>query len=150
VGGQHGSTSEKSINPEISMSQSGTVPTTAPEGGQEMPPASVCSWTKAGRNAAWIRVAGELDLATRPEFERALHEALKEARLVVIDLRELAFMDCSGVHAIRDGNLLAGRTGRRLILVRGLRQVDRVFALTGISSQLEIHDLGSSKEPDTP
>ena len=53
------------------------------------------------------------------------------------------------VHAIRDGNLLAGRTGRRLILVRGLRQVDRVFALTGISSQLEIHDLGSSKEPDT-
>ena len=37
-------------------------------------------------------------LATSPQLERTLDESA--ARLVVLDMRDLGFMDCSGVHAI--------------------------------------------------
>jgi hypothetical protein len=37
-----------------------------------LPLAFVCSWTNCGPNAAWVRVAGELDISTVPELERAL------------------------------------------------------------------------------
>jgi len=45
-----------------------------------------------------VHVAGALDIATSPELERTLEEL--NARLVVLDMRELGFMDCAGVHTI--------------------------------------------------
>lgn len=105
------------------------------------PPGFVCSWTKNGLDAARVHVTGEMDIATAPRLERTLGEAQAQARLVVLDLRELAFMDCSGVHVIVTANIRARQAGRRLILVRGPTQVDRVLSLTGTSGELEIGDL---------
>ena len=99
----------------------------------------VCSSTGGGLDAAWVRVAGALDIATSPQLEQALRES--PARLVVLDLRELGFMDCSGVHAIVEASNRAREEGRRLILLRGTPNVDRVFALTGSSGELEIGDI---------
>ena len=56
---------------------------------------------------------------------------------MVLDLRELAFMDCSGAHA----SISARQLGRRLVLVRGPPNVDRMFTLTGSSDAVEIADL---------
>ena len=42
-----------------------------------------------------------------------------QAQLVVLDLRELAFMDSSGVHAIVNASIRARQVGRRLVLLRG-------------------------------
>jgi anti-sigma B factor antagonist len=99
----------------------------------------VCSSTPGGLDAAWVHVAGALDIATSPQLERTLAESA--ARLVVLDMRELGFMDCSGVHAIVDASHRAREDGRRLILLRGAPNVDRVFALTGSSDGVEIGDL---------
>jgi anti-sigma B factor antagonist len=99
----------------------------------------VCSSTGGGLDAAWVHVAGALDIATSPQLERTLAESA--ARLVVLDLRELGFMDCSGVHAIVTASRHAREDGRRLILLRGAPNVDRVFALTGSSDGVEIGDL---------
>ena len=99
----------------------------------------VCSSTGGGMDAAWVHVAGALDLATSPQLERTLDESA--ARLVVLDMRELGFMDCSGVHAIVEASNRAREEGRRLILLRGTPNVDRVFALTGSSDELEIGDI---------
>jgi anti-sigma B factor antagonist len=96
---------------------------------------------ESGLDAAWICVGGELDIATAPRLEQALREAWLCARRVVIDLRGLAFMDCSGLSVIVDAGNRARQTGRRLVLVRGPWHVDRLFALTGTSDAHEIVDL---------
>ncbi|MGO9498859.1 MAG: STAS domain-containing protein [Solirubrobacteraceae bacterium] len=46
---------------------------------------------------AWVRVAGELDLAGAPRLERTLRGAELRTRLVVTSLRELTFVDSCGV-----------------------------------------------------
>ena len=37
-----------------------------------LPPAFHCSWADGGPDATWVRLAGELDIATTPQLERAL------------------------------------------------------------------------------
>lgn len=106
-----------------------------------LPPAFVCSWTNGGPDAAWVHVSGELDIATTPQLDRTLRAPELQARLLVLDLRELAFMDSSGVHVIVDASLRARRVGRRLLLLRGPPNVDRMFALTGSCDDVEIGDV---------
>jgi anti-anti-sigma factor len=98
-------------------------------------PPFACFWTKGGLNAAWVQVTGELDVDTTPQFEQTLREP--RAQLVVLDLRELAFMDSCGVHAIVNAGARARQLGRRLVLLRGPPRVDRVFGLTGSSADVE-------------
>jgi anti-sigma B factor antagonist len=102
-----------------------------------------CHWTYAGVDVAWVRLAGELDIATARQLRRTLRESLSRARLVVLDLRKLAFMDSSGVHAIVNASACAREDGRHLLLLRGPPSVDRVFALAGRSDDVEIVDLRS-------
>ena len=112
-------------------------------------PGFVCSCTDGALHAAWVHIAGELDIATAPQLERTLRETQQDARLVVLDLRALTFMDCAGVHTIVDASCSARRRGRRLVLLRGGPAVDRVLALTGSAGKVEIGDLGldSGKPP---
>jgi anti-anti-sigma factor len=100
-----------------------------------------CSWTDGGLNAAWVHLAGELDMDTTPELERTLREPLSQARLVVLDMRDLAFMDSSGVHAIVNAGARVRRLGHRLVILRGPPDVDRLFALTGNTRHVEDGDL---------
>jgi len=87
----------------------------------EVSPPLVCSWAEGGRNAAWVQVAGELDIATAPQLERTLCKPELRAGLVVLDLRELAFIDSSGVHAIGNASRSARDAGGRLVVLRGPR-----------------------------
>ena len=112
-----------------------------------LPPAFACTTAYGGLDAAWVNVVGELDLATAPELARTLHESQQLAHLTVLDLRELAFMDCSGVHAIVNASILARKDGRRLILVRGRPDIYRMFTLTGSTSDVDIGDLEPAQPP---
>jgi anti-sigma B factor antagonist len=104
-------------------------------------PNLVCSWTDGGLDAAWVQVAGELDMATVPQLERTLREPQLQARLVVLDLRELEFMDSSGAHALVDHAMRARQAGRRLVILRGQAIVERMLTLSGCSRDLEIGDI---------
>ncbi len=104
-------------------------------------PALVCSWTDGGLDAAWVRVAGELNVETLTELDRTLRERQLQARLVVLDLRELKFMDSSGAHALFSHAVRARKAGRRLVLLRGPAIVDRMLTLAGCSGDLEIGDI---------
>jgi anti-sigma B factor antagonist len=110
-----------------------------------LPPPFTCSCTNGGLDAAWVHVGGELDIATTPRLERTLDES--QARLVVLDLRELAFIDCCGMHAIINAGIRARQAGRRLVLVRVPANVDRMLALTGSSEQVEIGDVDPVAPP---
>lgn len=83
-----------------------------------------------------FRLAGELDLASTPDFRAATREAdAADVDRVVLDLRELEFCDSSGLHAIVDfGERLPERT--RLDVIRGPEPVGRLFELSGIAGRL--------------
>ena len=104
----------------------------------------LCSSSHGGLDSDWVHVAGALDIATTPQLERTLRES--HARLVVLDMRDLEFMDCSGVHTIVNASAVARRDGRRLVLLRGIPHVDNLFALTGSAAEVEIREI----DPDEP
>jgi anti-anti-sigma factor len=106
-----------------------------------------CSWRPAGSGAAWVHVAGELDLANTPELRRALRDAQLYARMVVLDLRKVTFIESSGVHVILDAAANVQPGNGRLIVVRGPTDVDRVLTLTSVSSQVLIVDLHPNDLP---
>jgi anti-sigma B factor antagonist len=113
--------------------------------GHALPPPFACSYTNGGLDVARVHVGGELDIATTPELERTLDAS--QARLVVLDLRELAFIDSCGVHAIVNAGIRARQAGRRLVLVRVPANVERMFTLTGSSEQIEIGDVDPIAPP---
>ena len=104
------------------------------------PPVFACTATHGGLDAAWVNVVGELDITTAPELERKLRESQQLAHLTVLDLRELDFMDCAGVHTIVNASRRARHNGRRLVLVRGRPDIYRIFTLTGSTDDVDIGD----------
>ncbi len=94
-----------------------------------------------------MRVTGELDIATAPQLAEMLGRAEQRCQRVVLDLRQVTFMDSAGVHVILNASLRANAAGRRLVLVRGPAHVDRVLDLTIASDNLEIVDLDPVEPP---
>ena len=86
---------------------------------------------------------GELDLATAPELESKVLEAIREGgRRVVVDLRELTFMDSTGVRTIVAAHQTAEESGSELAVVRPPRDssVARVIEISGIGDALGLVD----------
>lgn len=94
-----------------------------------------------GHRATVVSVSGELDLASSPLLEGELSRVTAtEPRLLVLDLRELAFMDSTGLSLLIRAHHDADHAGRRLVLVRGGPQVQRLLSLTGLAERLPIVD----------
>jgi anti-sigma B factor antagonist len=91
-------------------------------------------------------VAGELDLLSSPHLRQTLAEAQLDTRLVVLDLREVTFIDSSGVHVILDAAAEARREWGRLMLVRGSVPVERMLTLTKVADRV----LTVDPEPEEP
>ncbi len=95
------------------------------------------------RNGRSTRIApcGELDIATTPELEQALADATADAATeIVLDLRELTFMDSSGLRALAEANKRAGESGVKLSIWRGPRQIERVLEISGLGALLPLVD----------
>lgn len=78
---------------------------------------------------ALVTVAGEVDMASSQNLETALREPVEQGHDVVLDMREVAFIDCTGLRAILAGASLASRRGRVLVL-RPSAAVARLIRLT--------------------
>jgi anti-anti-sigma factor len=112
-----------------------------------LPSPFACTWTTSVGDAAWMHLAGELDIATTPRLEFTLSEAHAQSRLVVLDLRELEFMDAAGTVAIVRATHRARRIGRQLRLVRTSPVIERVFALTGTAGDVVDGHVGAAEPP---
>jgi anti-anti-sigma factor len=89
-------------------------------------------------DAYTLALFGELDIASCTELEEELELAeMSSAKLIVLDLRGLDFIDSSGLHAIVDAHRHAAK---RLIVVRGPSQVQRMFELCALDELLTIVD----------
>lgn len=87
---------------------------------------------------ATVTVKGELDLAAKSAAEEALLRAQLLAEVVVLDLSGVSFIDSAGLHVIIDANTRQREAGRRLVVITGSPQVQRMLTLTGVVEQLEI------------
>jgi anti-sigma B factor antagonist len=129
------------------MSEALVLPDSITSRADPQPPVFALSRTNGDPDAAWIRVAGELDFARAQKLEDTLRESLTQARLVVLDLRQLVFIDSSGVHAIVNASLRARQIGRRLVLLGGPPDLDDLFTITGTRDDVEIGDIDAVPAP---
>ena len=99
-----------------------------------------CRWRLEGREAASVRVSGEVDLATAGRLDEALREALGYARLVMLDLRRMSFMDSTGLRVILDTAARASTNRAHIVLTGASAQVERLIDLTRTRGNLEVLD----------
>jgi anti-sigma B factor antagonist len=94
-----------------------------------------------GDRAVVVGVSGELDLASSPALEHELERgAADSAELVIVDLRELEFMDSTGLSVLVRAHQRATERGQRFGVVRGPQQVQRLLSLTGVAERLTLAD----------
>jgi anti-sigma B factor antagonist len=91
-----------------------------------------------GRGAVSLRLSGALDLAHAYRFDDELRHAERDASsLLVLDLRDLDFVDSAGISRILAARRRARRAGRRMVLVRGSRAVQRFLQLAALTEHFE-------------
>ena len=86
-----------------------------------------------------IELIGELDLDGAPRLEEALREAeASDATSIVVDLGGLEFIDSTGLRLL----VMAAERSKdgRFSLLRGPKQVHRVFEITDLVDRLPFAD----------
>jgi anti-sigma B factor antagonist len=89
--------------------------------------------TEQHGESAVVVPTGELDLATAPALEDALGRAFEggSAR-VVLDLRELEFIDSSGLRTLLTARRRADESEAQFSLVAGHRGLERTLGIAGV------------------
>jgi len=93
-------------------------------------------------STAVVSLSGELDVAGSNLLEDELSRlaADHDPRSVVLDLRDLDFMDSTGLRLVVMADADARAAGRRFAVVRGGDSVQRVFEITRMVDRLEFID----------
>jgi anti-anti-sigma factor len=85
-----------------------------------------------------VVAVGELDLASVAPFEAVLTEAeTEDVTSVIVDLRQLTFIDSSGLHSLVRASKRAADGGRRIVLTRAPRSVQGAFDITLLAERFE-------------
>ena len=86
-------------------------------------------------------LAGDLDLATSDRVEAELKRVeASDARTIVIDLSDLAFINSTGVHLLVDAERRSRADANSLRLLRGSATVQRVLQICGVETALPFTD----------
>ena len=109
------------------------------------PRAPCFSWVRSDAGGVVrLTLAGELDAYGTPDFALALERAQFASAFVVVDLRRLAFLDCGALHVLLAAAERARVADTRFVVVRGPRQVERLFEIVGTGRLIERADLDGS------
>jgi anti-anti-sigma factor len=88
-----------------------------------------------------IALAGELELATASEVEDELRSVeLSCVQVIAIDLRELTFIDSTGVRLLVQAQERSCQGTGRLILVKASDAIHRIFEICDLASRLPFVD----------
>ena len=100
------------------------------------------SITACERNCRAVLVLrGELDLATAPQLEQAVAERLDAGTDVVVDLRELAFMDSTGLRVLVTAHARKA-ADQRFEIVRPPADsaIAKILSIAGLERELNLID----------
>ena len=90
--------------------------------------------------APGVAIRGEVDLHAVPSLEPALDAAIRDtAGAFVLDLRNLEFLDSSGLRLMLRARALLAREDRALAIVCPPGPVQRLFELAGIADLLFLY-----------
>ncbi|MHB8730993.1 MAG: STAS domain-containing protein [bacterium] len=87
------------------------------------------SWVDSGAGADLLRVRGEIDLETGEQFAVHLREALRPDRALIIDLRDVSYIDVRGVMALEEAGVRAAAAGQRFIVVSSNALLHKLFSI---------------------
>jgi anti-anti-sigma factor len=96
---------------------------------------------RAGR-ALVVTLEGEIDRLNAKAIGSAIERAVApDAIGLAVDLRDVVYLDSSGVHLVHALARALGRRGQRLVLVRPRRRTPaEVLRLTGIDEVAPLYD----------
>jgi anti-anti-sigma factor len=84
-----------------------------------------------------LRLVGELDIASAPALEATIEGiCTASVRAITLDLRDLTFIDSSGLRAIISASKQCEKRASEFRLIPGQPQVQRLFELTGLLDRL--------------
>ncbi|MBA2337973.1 MAG: STAS domain-containing protein [Acidimicrobiia bacterium] len=97
---------------------------------------------EVSRREPWavVTARGEIDLATVPDVEQGLAEAIDSGGDVILDLSEVGFMDSTGLRAILAAEKRLAADGHRLALVVTDGPVHRLLEVTALESHFPLFD----------
>jgi anti-sigma B factor antagonist len=87
-----------------------------------------------------IDVTGDIDMGTSPIFRKALLQSLKKTTRLVVNLREVLYVDSSGIASLVEVLKEARKTEKRLVLIGLNAPVHEVLQLTRLAKVFEIRD----------
>ena len=88
-----------------------------------------------------VVLSGELDIASAGELEDQLAAIEGDSPgTLVLDLRQVDFVDSTGLRALIAADERARSQGRRLVVVRGPDAVAHLLAVTQLDQRFEIVD----------
>lgn len=89
---------------------------------------------------AVVAPAGEIDVATVDRLRERLRAAEDGSPAVVLDLRAVGFMDTSGLQLVFEQLRRAAETGFEFAVVRGSREIQRLFDIAGFGERVRLVD----------
>ena len=85
-----------------------------------------------------VAFTGELDIAAEASALAALESALGEGGVLVADLRELAFLDSTGVRVLLTADLRAKERGMRFAVARAGGMVRKLLEVTRVDQRFPV------------
>jgi anti-anti-sigma factor len=85
--------------------------------------------------ATVVSARGDIDLSTLAKAVTALDDARPGVQTLVLDLREVGFMDTSGLRLVIEEQQRAAEAGYRFAVVPGPRRVQRLFEIAGLAGE---------------
>ena len=93
------------------------------------------------RDRLLVAPRGELDIATADQMRAALLEQFDNGFVhVVADLRDLTFIDSTGIRVLWQAHQRSEQNGTRLSLIPGDGTVGRALQLTGLLEYMDLLD----------
>jgi anti-anti-sigma factor len=96
--------------------------------------------TKPEGDTLAVKLSGEFDMGSVAAFRTAVEEAPEPWKSATIDLRDVVFMDSSGLQELVRLNNRAHEKNLELVLVTPSAPVLRLLELTGLQPHFAIRD----------
>ena len=83
-------------------------------------------------------LSGRADTTSSPEFQEKLIPAFDEAKEIIVDFTELAYISSAGLRVLLTGEKTAKAKGSSMTITGVSKEIMKVFEMTGLSGILTI------------